>query len=475
VEPFQVPVRFDCVQYTNLHGDSGSTGADGTGMFDGAGNGKPGNNGQNAKVTVRQFESLWGRPLLQACLTGAEATCYIIDPQGGRLLVDAGGGWGGNGGYMHSSNPMASAGRGGKGGAGGELSVQVDPAAGTASNLVLAVSDGDRIDGGKLRAQNALRVPDSYTHINFNTGQTYNNSAIRADAQMQKDVNELVGSALIDAKDTRFLDWETVMSAHQQPILLANFGGYGGVDGRSDSVVNDVVKSKLLKRAVDAKDGPLPSIGAVTVPERPVYYARLPAEVPPAVTKEQLVGRWSGCHPDGYGVYGKRTWTFDEAGAHHTYEQYAGDPSCRDPKKKKLVMEGGFASYELGASMKTGLTAVDVNVKADKITIHDDKFVGLWNEYSGKECGKFKKGQTVDLAGKTCFGVFHHADGTKLYDALVVNNGELRFGVSGSERELADANKRPYNISSMGFTREQAPPAAPTPPPQQVAATPASP
>lgn len=131
-----IPVRYDEKYTANFSGSPGSSGMNGMDGTDGTpgsmgsmdpnnpspggdgGNGSDGSNGQDGSnggdalpVQVRVAFRAGGHPLLQVGVSAAgHEKFYLVDPQGGSLMVRADGGAGGSGGR---------GGRGGRGGSGG--------------------------------------------------------------------------------------------------------------------------------------------------------------------------------------------------------------------------------------------------------------------------------------------------------------------------------------------------------------------
>ncbi len=131
-----IPVRYDEKYTANFSGSPGSSGMNGMDGMNGAsgsmgsmdpnnpsaggngGNGTDGSNGEDGgpggnapPVQVRVAFRAGDHPLLQVSVTAAgHQKLYLVDPQGGSLMVSADGGAGGSGGR---------GGRGGQGGSGG--------------------------------------------------------------------------------------------------------------------------------------------------------------------------------------------------------------------------------------------------------------------------------------------------------------------------------------------------------------------
>jgi hypothetical protein len=153
-----IPLRYDYAFSANFNGADGSNGGDGLNGTDGSsgsdgssdatnpspggsgGNGGPGGSGWNGgnggdapDVQVQATLRGGAHPLLQfkVSATGRKDKFYLVDPQGGTLLISAEGGAGGKGG------------KGGKGGRGGSGGSGIPP-----GSDGLAGTDGtDGIDG----------------------------------------------------------------------------------------------------------------------------------------------------------------------------------------------------------------------------------------------------------------------------------------------------------------------------------------
>jgi hypothetical protein len=162
-----IPVRYDAhftADYSGAPGADGAKGSDGNAGYDGApgstdpkdpkpggsgGDGESGGNGENGQPgEAGEHVDVWvtrketnGRSLLQVKVAGSSEQLFLVDPNGGSLVVKAdggaggaggAGGQGGRGGSGGAGNPSGcdgNSGWAGEGGAAGTIAVTVDPQA----------------------------------------------------------------------------------------------------------------------------------------------------------------------------------------------------------------------------------------------------------------------------------------------------------------------------------------------------------
>jgi hypothetical protein len=178
-----IPVRYDCRFVADFSGDSGrsgETGAFGQAGQDGkseqssgssaraggrgqdggdggnGGNGEAGRDADDVEVAVTLVQGEGGRPMLQVLarsLTRNVTRTFLVDTQGGALLVRANGGAGGNGG---------SGGHGGRGGGGGTGAPH--GASGSGGNGGDGGDGADGGDGGRISVRIAPEAKP-YQHL----------------------------------------------------------------------------------------------------------------------------------------------------------------------------------------------------------------------------------------------------------------------------------------------------------------------